>query len=233
MRCDLAGLLGDQGARLGRGEAAAEVLADGGQVDRQGVGLALVDAEDAVLVVRELGELVDVVPHPLVRGVEQVGAVDVDLDAGRAARGRRALAAGRHGRAGHPHPRRASSTRRPATCRGCPPASGTRCSAGSGRPTRGRRATGASGRPRASAPPAGCPAPASWSTSRPSAPSAASTRATSCTSRTSTSPSGSAGAAGCTSTRRRPSSSTRAGTPPGAIRTGCSGCTTPARCATG
>ena len=39
-------------------------------------------------------------------------------------------------------------------------------------------------------------------------------------------------AGGCTSTRRRPSSSTRAATPPGATRTACSGCTTPARCAT-
>ena len=38
--------------------------------------------EDAVLVVRELSELGDVVPDLLVGGVEQVGTVLVDLDAG-------------------------------------------------------------------------------------------------------------------------------------------------------
>ena len=41
-----------------------------------------------------------------------------------------------------------------------------------------------------------------------------------------------AAGAGCTSTRRPPSSCTRAATRPGASRTACSGCTTPARCAT-
>jgi hypothetical protein len=35
-----------------------------------------------MLVAGEGGEAVDVLPHPLVRGVEQVGAVTVDLDAG-------------------------------------------------------------------------------------------------------------------------------------------------------
>ena len=98
-----------------------------------------------------------------------------------------ALAAGGHGRPGHPHPggRALPLGARPAPR--CRPASGTRCSAGPGRPTRGRPATGGSARPRASAPPAGCRAPACWSTSRRSARSAASTPATSCTSRTSTS----------------------------------------------
>ena len=108
-----------------------------------------------------------------------------------------------------------------------------RCSAGSGRPTPGPRATAASARPRASARPAGCPAPASWSTSRRSTPSAASTRATSCTSRTSTSPSGSADRgwlhvyvpSAVVDARGRPRHAA-------ATRTACSGCTTPARCAT-
>ena len=80
----------------------------------------------------------------------------------------------------------------PRPARRCRPASGTRCSAGCGRPTRGPRATAASARRRASGRPAGCRAPASSSTSRRSTPSAASTPATSCTSRTSTSPPGSA-----------------------------------------
>ncbi|MFC7573708.1 glycosyltransferase [Klenkia terrae] len=58
-----------------------------------------------------------------------------------------------------------------------------------------------------------------------------STRATSCTSRTWTSGNGSVGPGTSTSTRRRPSWCTRAGTPPAASRTAWPGCTTPARCA--
>src|SRR6185312_8990418 len=44
--------------------------------------LAVVHGEDAVLVAGEFGELPDVVPDPLVRGVEQVSTVLVHLDAG-------------------------------------------------------------------------------------------------------------------------------------------------------
>src|SRR5690606_6726289 len=44
--------------------------------------LPLVLREHPVLIVGELGELVDVVPDPLVRRVEQVRTVTVDLDAG-------------------------------------------------------------------------------------------------------------------------------------------------------
>jgi len=39
-----------------------------------------VHREDAVLVISEIGELIDVVPHSLVGGVEQVGAVLVNFD---------------------------------------------------------------------------------------------------------------------------------------------------------
>ena len=53
-----------------------------GEVHREGVDLALVNGEDAVLVAGERGEAVDVLPHPLVGGVEQVGAVLVHLDSG-------------------------------------------------------------------------------------------------------------------------------------------------------
>ena len=60
----------------------AEELVDRAQVDRQREHLAAVHRVDPVLVVGELGEAVDVPPHPLVRGVEQVRAVLVDLDPG-------------------------------------------------------------------------------------------------------------------------------------------------------
>src|SRR5262249_38973881 len=45
-------------------------------------GLPVVHREDPVLIAGEVGELVDVVPHPLVGGVEQVRAVAVHLDTG-------------------------------------------------------------------------------------------------------------------------------------------------------
>ena len=72
-------LPGDQRARLVRGHRRAEVLADGAQVDRQRVDPALVDREHPVLVAGEVRVLVGVLPHPGVRGVEQVRAVAVDL----------------------------------------------------------------------------------------------------------------------------------------------------------
>ena len=78
---DLAGLLGDQLARLVRGVAAAEELVDQPEVHRQGVDLPVVLAEDAVLVVRERSEAVDVLPDPLVGSVEEVRAVHMHLDA--------------------------------------------------------------------------------------------------------------------------------------------------------
>ena len=79
---DLAGLRGDQLAGLLRGVALAEELVDQPEVHRQRVDLPLVLAEDAVLVAGEGGEPVGVLPHLLVGGVEQVGAVLVHLDAG-------------------------------------------------------------------------------------------------------------------------------------------------------
>ena len=79
---DLARLLGDEGPCLVGGVALAEELVDQAEVHREGVDLSLVLREDAVLVAGEAGEPVDVVPDLLVRGVEQVGPVDVHLDAG-------------------------------------------------------------------------------------------------------------------------------------------------------
>ena len=79
---DLARLLGDQRARLVGRHGLAEVLADRGQVDRHRVDAALVVGEHPVLVAGELREPVDVLPHALVGGVEQVSAVLVDLDPG-------------------------------------------------------------------------------------------------------------------------------------------------------
>ena len=79
---DLAGLLGDQRARLVGGVALAEELVDQAEVHRERVDLPLVLREDPVLVAGEVGEPVDVLPDLLVGGVEEVGAVDVHLDAG-------------------------------------------------------------------------------------------------------------------------------------------------------
>lgn len=79
---DLAGLLGDERTGLVRGVRPAEELVDQREVHRQGVDLPLVLAEDPVLVVGELREAVDVLPHPLVGGVEEVGAVLVHLHVG-------------------------------------------------------------------------------------------------------------------------------------------------------
>ena len=77
---DLAGLLLDQRTRLVRGVGLPEELVDQAEVHRQREDLALVLAEDPVLVVGEGGEPVDVLPDPLVGGVEEVRAVLVHLD---------------------------------------------------------------------------------------------------------------------------------------------------------
>lgn len=69
-------------ARASSGVAVPEELVDQPEVHRQGVDLPLVLPEDPVLVVGEGGEPVGVLPHPLVGGVEEVGAVLVHLDAG-------------------------------------------------------------------------------------------------------------------------------------------------------
>ena len=79
---DLGGLLGDQRACLVGGEVPAEELGDQPESHRERVGLPAVHREDAVLVAGEVGELPDVVPDPLVGGVEQVRAVAVHLDTG-------------------------------------------------------------------------------------------------------------------------------------------------------
>ena len=77
-----AGLLVDQGLRLGRRVTRVEELVDGPEVDRQGIHLAVVRGVHAVHVVREACETVHIVPDPLVGRVEQVRAVLVDLRAG-------------------------------------------------------------------------------------------------------------------------------------------------------
>jgi len=79
---DLGGLLGDQCAGLVRRQVRAEVLADRAQIHRHRVNPALIAGEHPVLVTGEIGELVDVVPYPFVRGVKQVRAVSVHLDTG-------------------------------------------------------------------------------------------------------------------------------------------------------
>ena len=80
-RVQAVGLVLDQLAGLVRAVVLAEELVDQAQAHRELVGGALVHREDSVLVVGEVRELVDVVPHPLVGGVEEVGAVLVDFDA--------------------------------------------------------------------------------------------------------------------------------------------------------
>jgi hypothetical protein len=77
---ELRRLLDDEGARLLRAEGAAEELVDRAEVDRQREDLAAVLRVDAVHVRGERAEAVHVRPHALVRRVEQVRAVPVDLD---------------------------------------------------------------------------------------------------------------------------------------------------------
>ena len=79
---DLGGLLLDERACLGRRIRGSEELVDRAQVDGQRVDDAPVVGVDAVAVVVEGGETVDVRPDALVRGVEEVGAVAVHFDAG-------------------------------------------------------------------------------------------------------------------------------------------------------
>ncbi len=76
------GLCLDQLPRLGRGHVAPEEGADGAEVDRHGVDLALVDGQHAMAVAREGGEAVQVVPDLFAVGVEEVRAVLVVFDAG-------------------------------------------------------------------------------------------------------------------------------------------------------
>jgi hypothetical protein len=78
----LPGLLLDQRPGLAGRVRRPEELVDRAEVDRHGEHLALVAGVDAVDVVRESREAVDVLPDPLVGGVEQVRAVAVHLDPG-------------------------------------------------------------------------------------------------------------------------------------------------------
>ena len=75
----LARLLFNQGLGFGRRVMRVEELVDGAQVDGQRVDLAVMGGVHAVHVIREARETVRVIPHALVGGVEQVGAVLVDL----------------------------------------------------------------------------------------------------------------------------------------------------------
>ena len=80
---ELGGLLGHESAGLRRGERALEELRHGGEPDRHREHAPLVHRPDVVDVVVEGAEAVDVGPHALVAGVEDVRAVGVHLDAGR------------------------------------------------------------------------------------------------------------------------------------------------------
>ena len=75
-------LLLDERLRFLRRVVAAEELVDQAQPHGELVRRAVVHGKDAVLVVREIGEAVDVLPHALVGSVEQVRTVLVHLDAG-------------------------------------------------------------------------------------------------------------------------------------------------------
>ena len=78
---EFARLLGDQRLGFGRRVMRVEELVDGAEVDRQRKHLAVMRGVHAVDVVGELGETIHVLPYARVRGVEQVGAVFVDLRA--------------------------------------------------------------------------------------------------------------------------------------------------------
>ena len=81
-RGEFAGLILNELAGLIRGVVAAEELVDKTQAHRELVGGAIVHGKHAVLVVGEIGELIAVIPHALIRGVEEVRAVLVHLDSG-------------------------------------------------------------------------------------------------------------------------------------------------------
>ena len=76
------GLFPDQGAGLVRRVRGPVELVDRPKVDGHRVDLATVHGLDVVHVPGERGELVGVLPDGFVGGVEQMGAVLVDLDAG-------------------------------------------------------------------------------------------------------------------------------------------------------
>ena len=76
------GLGGDPGAGLVGGEGLAEEEVDGGEAEGEGIDAAVALGPDGVAVVVEVGEGADVVPDAAVGGMEDVGAVDVLLDAG-------------------------------------------------------------------------------------------------------------------------------------------------------
>ncbi len=81
LRVGGAGLLTDQRPSLLGAERGAEELVDRGQVDRHGEDLAVVHGPHPVPVCGEPRESVGVPPYSLVRGVEDVRAVAMDLDA--------------------------------------------------------------------------------------------------------------------------------------------------------
>ena len=74
-------LLGDLGAGIGRRDDTRPHLGEGVHVEGHVVHVAVEVGDRRVDVVVELGEAVDVVPDVLHGGVEDVGAVTVDLDA--------------------------------------------------------------------------------------------------------------------------------------------------------
>src|SRR5699024_3916593 len=77
---DLRRLFRDESSSLARRIRRSEELIDRSEVDRHLKYFTADVGEHMVLIVGEGGEPIDVVPHPLIRGMEQVGAVGVYLD---------------------------------------------------------------------------------------------------------------------------------------------------------
>ena len=78
---EFARLFGDKRLGFSRGVVRVEELVDGAQVDRQREHFAVVRGVDAVDIVGEFGETVNIFPDARVGCVEQVGAVLVDFRA--------------------------------------------------------------------------------------------------------------------------------------------------------
>ena len=73
---------GDERSGLVRAHRLVVILVDRMQVDRQRENLPLARGFHPVLVGHEIGEGVDVIPHLLVIGMEDMGAIDMYHDAG-------------------------------------------------------------------------------------------------------------------------------------------------------
>src|SRR5699024_3737657 len=73
-------LFRNESSSLARRIGRSEELIDRSEIDRHLKYFAPDVGKHMVLIVGERGESIDVVPYPLIRGMEQVGAVGVYLD---------------------------------------------------------------------------------------------------------------------------------------------------------